>query len=46
MSKTRYKTAKEYELLALSRMSAEAIAKWLDEQEKAEYYYRLERTED
>ena len=43
---TRYLTAHEYELLALKRMSAKTIAEWLDEQEKDEYYYRLEKEDD
>jgi len=46
MRNTKFKTAHEYELLALKRMTADAISKWLDEQEKDEYYYRLEKEDD
>ena len=46
MRNTKFKTAHEYELLALKRMTADAISKWLDEQEKDEYYYRLGINED
>ena len=37
-----YKTRKEYEALALSRMTGESIAGWLSDEEAEEYYRLME----